>query len=65
MNNIGTFEEIEKIKDQPADSQERLKTEKSKLYVGYKILWAVRMLLNGRNFPTGYMDEKTWYTSVH
>jgi hypothetical protein len=65
INNIGTFEEIESIKEQSAESQERLKSEKSKLYVGYKILWAVRLLLNGKMFPSGNIDEKRWYMTVH
>lgn len=64
-NNIGSFEDVHKIKDQSADSSERLKAEKSKIYVGYKILWAIRLLLNGRNFPSGNIPEKRWYSYVH
>ena len=65
IENVGSFEQIENIKNLPADSQERLKSEKSKLYVGYKILWAVRMLLNGRMFPSGHIEDKRWYLTVH
>ena len=65
IDNMGTFEQIENIKNLPADSTERLKSEKSKLYVGYKILWAVRMLLNGRMFPTGNIEDKRWYMTIH
>jgi hypothetical protein len=49
--NPGSFEEIRAIKDMTSDSIERLSAEKSQLYLGYKILWVIRLLLNGKMFP--------------
>jgi hypothetical protein len=58
--NPGSLKEIKKITDLPPDSIERLKTEKSALYLGYKLLWVIRLLINGKRFPQGTIEEKRW-----
>jgi hypothetical protein len=34
------------------------------LYLGYKLLWAIRLLLNGRTFPHGTIHLKRWKSYV-
>lgn len=63
-NNPGSLEEIRCIKDLPADSEERLSAEKSQIYLGYKILWAIRLFLNGKKFPHGSFSEDLWRSCV-
>ena len=52
-SNPGSLEEIRSIRDLSPDSIERLKAEKSQLYLGYKVLWIIRLFLNGKKFPQG------------
>ena len=59
-NNPGSHQEIRKIKDLSPDSIERLKAEKSALYLGYKLLWIIRLLINGKRFPQGTIETKRW-----
>jgi len=58
--NPGSHKEIKKIIDLSPDSIERLKTEKSALYLGYKLLWVIRLLINGKRFPQGTIETKRW-----
>lgn len=58
--NPGSYQEIRKIKDLLPDSIERLKAEKSALYLGYKLLWVIRLLINGKRFPQGKIETKRW-----
>lgn len=59
------MEEVRCIKDLSADSIERIQAEKSHLYIGYKILWVIRLFLNGKKFPHGNIDRKRWKNYVH
>ena len=34
--------------------------EKSSAYVGYKLLWAIRLTLLGKRFPKGHYEMKLW-----
>ena len=34
--------------------------EKTKLYIGYKLLWIVRMFLDGKMFPYGNLSTDKW-----
>ena len=58
--NPGNLEEIRCIKDLSPDSMERLNAEKSQIYIGYKILWVIRLFLNGKMFPSGNIPGKKW-----
>jgi len=33
------------------DSQKKYEIEKSKAYIGYKLLWIIKMFLEGKMFP--------------
>ena len=35
------------------DSQKKYDIEKSKAYIGYKLLWIIKMFLEGKSFPYG------------
>ena len=47
------------------DSIERLRAEKSQVYLGYKVLWVIRLFLNGKRFPYGNIPEKRWRKYVN
>ncbi len=38
---------------------------KSQIYLGFKILWVIRLFLNGRKFPHGKIRSKKWRTFIH
>lgn len=35
------------------DSQKKYEIEKSKVYIGYKLLWMLRLFIEGKTFPSG------------
>ena len=39
--------------------------EKSVTYVGYKLLWAIRLTLLGKRFPEGHYEMRIWRDNVH
>ena len=39
--------------------------EKSAAYVGYKLLWVIRLTLLGKRFPKGHYEMKLWKDIVH
>lgn len=39
------------------DSVRKYEIEKSKAYIGYKLLWILKMFLDGKNFPSGSLPE--------
>ena len=47
------------------DSKERKLVVKSQTYLGFKILWVIRLFLNGRKFPQGKIRTKKWRTYIH
>lgn len=63
--NPGSFEELKEISQHPQDSAERLRVEKSQFYLGYKILWVIRLFLNGKKFPQGNIPTQQWRRQVH
>jgi hypothetical protein len=46
------------------NSKEKYSTEKSSCYIGYKLLWIIKMNLEGRQFPYGSLLEEQWKTHV-
>lgn len=40
------------------DQQKREKIQLSYSYLGYKLLWLIRMLVEGRKFPTGMLTKE-------
>jgi hypothetical protein len=39
------------------DSKKKYEIEKSKSYIGYKLLWIIKMYLEGRQFPYGSLQH--------
>lgn len=39
--------------------------EKSAVYIGYKLLWGIRLTLLGKRFPKGHYEMKLWQQIVH
>ena len=48
-----------------ADLPYRENIEKSAIYIGYKLLWVIRLTLLGKRFPTGYFEQRLWENVVH
>ena len=48
-----------------ANLPKREHIEKSSIYVGYKLLWAIRLLLLGKKFPNGHFDLAKWQDITH
>ena len=40
------------------DKDLKYEIEKSHLYIGYKLLWIIRMFLDGKKFPSGDLEEE-------
>lgn len=47
------------------DSADKKEIEKSSLYLGYKILWVIRLFIDGKKFPQGNIREKKWRSYIH
>ena len=45
--------------------QYRVVYEKSAVYTGYKLLWAIRLCLLGKRFPKGIFNNNEWQEIVH
>jgi hypothetical protein len=35
------------------------------LYLGYKLLWVIRLFINGKKFPSGNIQESKWRAYIH
>lgn len=40
--------------------KEKIDTEHSSCYIGYKILWLVTLYMEGKNFPQGQLSSLRW-----
>ena len=47
------------------DSQKKYDIEKSKAYIGYKLLWIIKMFLEGKSFPYGSLGQEKWRMHVY
>ena len=45
---------------QSVDRERRYQVEKSYLYTGYKLLWIIKMFLDGKKFPYGNLSQSQW-----
>jgi len=61
----GSVRDIENLKDQHPNSDQYKQTVKSEVYLGYKILWVIKLFLGGRKFPYGNIKETKWRTYIH
>ena len=47
------------------DSVRKYEIEKSKAYIGYKLLWIIKMFLDGKSFPSGHLPEDKYRQHVY
>ena len=45
---------------QNVDRERRYQIEKSYIYTGYKLLWIIKMFLDGKKFPFGNLSVLQW-----
>jgi nicotinic acid phosphoribosyltransferase len=57
---IITTLDLNELKKMKANLPRREFIERSSVYVGYKLLWAIRLLLLGKKFPKGHFDLTSW-----
>ena len=62
---VYSAEDVHELSAMPANLPARVAIEQSSCYVGYKLLWAIRMLLLGKKFPKGHFDQNTWHDLTH
>ena len=60
-----TVKDIQSLKDCHPDSDFHKQIEKSQVYLGYKILWTLKLFLSGKKFPNGNIKESKWRTYIH
>ena len=53
-------DELPNLRHLAADMQYREVYEKSAIYIGYKLLWVIRLTLLGKRFPKGHYEMKLW-----
>jgi len=46
------------------DSKQKYEVEKSRSYIGYKLLWIIKLYLEGRQFPYGSLAKEQWKINV-
>ena len=42
------------------DMRKRYEIERSKCYIGYKLLWIIKLYLERRQFPYGSLSNEMW-----
>jgi len=47
------------------NAPERFEIERSKIYLGYKLLWVIKLFINGKKFPYGTIREHKWRVYVN
>jgi hypothetical protein len=47
------------------DTQRKYEIEKSKIYVGYKLFYIIKIFLDGKNFPSGYLSQDKYRHHVY
>lgn len=51
----------DKVREQQQkDRQAKLDIEHSTTYIGYKLMWVIRLFLQGKKFPTGTLSSFKW-----
>ena len=53
------------MKDVHPDNDLHRETVRSQKYIGYKILWVIKLFLGGKKFPTGNIKESKWRIYIH
>ena len=62
---VPTTSDLVDLKSMKANLPKREIIERSSIYVGYKLLWAIRLLLLGKKFPKGHFDLANWQEITH
>lgn len=60
-----TVKEIMELDNMPANMSKRELIEHSSSYLGYKLLWAIRLFLLGKKFPKGTFEMNVWNAITH
>ena len=60
-----TLKELNKLVDMPFNYPERIPLERSSTYIGLKLLWAIRLFLQGKKFPKHHFPRPEWRTLCH
>ena len=53
---IYTADDLLELTNMPSNLPARIPLEKSSCYVGYKLIWMIRLLLLGKKFPKGHFE---------
>lgn len=40
------------------ESMRKYEIEKSRSYIGYKLFWILKLFIDGRSYPTGYLTNE-------
>ena len=60
QNNVHPFQERHIHTLSKTDAKQKREIEKSKCYIGYKILWIMDLYLQGRQFPFGGLSQQDY-----
>ena len=61
---VGSYEDIENMALMQPNDPERIQIEKSRTYLGFKLMWVIMLFLNGKKFPYGSIKEHKWKVYV-
>jgi hypothetical protein len=54
------LKEVRQLVNMSASASERIILERSSIYQGLKLLWATRLLVEGKRFPKGKLEKPDW-----
>ena len=57
--------DLQMLREFDYEAEEKKQIEQSQLYLGYKILWVIRLFIDGKKFPQGNIREKKWRSYIH
>lgn len=63
-NNVSMID-LQMLREFDYDAEEKKQVEQSQIYLGYKILWIIRLFIDGKKFPQGNIREKKWRSYIH
>jgi hypothetical protein len=49
--------DLQKLREIVKNESDFRKIEKSQVYLGYKLFWVIKLILNGKKFPHGNIKE--------
>lgn len=57
--------DLQMLRELDYNSPDKREIEKSNIYLGYKILWVIRLFIDGKKFPQGNIRERKWRSYIH